>query len=435
MPFPTDNLKKVRNRRPFTRLVALILAPLLVVGPTGPSLAETSFRKVAVLDPPPNLPPAQVALWQTAIAKVRSNPRILLKDEETVRAILVEWVDKTAAKEAELLSEAMSLRGAVRLQIDRAWDHYYRFDFPASRQALAAAEPVLDDLPSTDIQAGLLFEILLLDGMVLRAMRDPDYRQSFQRAASLKPGAVLEPERYSPDVIGDFQEAKRTVQDGPKATVSVTVPSLGGTVLIDGRRAGDVPLSGFETFPGVHFVEVVHEGFRSPATRIELADWQSVNLSFDLTPKGPTDPPQAFFAQRVWAGDSRFFRELARRLNVDLVVLGSWDGRDMRVWLIDGEGMVNTEGMLWSGDSDKGREDLLSDMLRQPEDEWARDEPVMGISVNVPEAPEQEVETEDDRLEGRRRKWYLILGGALLLAVAAGAMKDEGGGTRLEVTW
>ncbi len=430
------NNRTRKIRQPFIEPVALLLVPLLVFGHSASILAEVSYRTAAIVHPSLSLPPRQRAIWQDSVSRVRANPRILLKDDQAVRATLDQWASDAAGEKADRLAEEMALRAEIRSRIDRAWDLYYGFDFSGSRRILDQTASTLDGLPSTDRQARLQFEVLVLDGMARRAQGDGRYRKSLRSAAALDPGAVLEAERYSPDIIEEFREASRKVLSGPRSTLSVTALPEGGVVMIDGRRVGEAPLSGYEILPGVHFVEVVRPGHTAPPRRVELENWGSATLDFSLSPTGPSESPDLYFADRLQSGDREVFRALTRRLGVDLAVVPVWDGRDLKAWLVNNEGDPVSGVSLWSGDTGTGDPAGLMTMLLGPEDEWVRDEPVMGVSVNMPDVPEFGSDPDEDLGKSRTQRWYLILGGALLVALAAGALQDGGaGGTKVDVSW
>ena len=366
--------------------------------------------------------------------RVNADPMLLARDERETERILRDWVEETDAVRESVRAAALGLRGKSREILDEAWASYYRFDFNGSLNQLKKARHLLASLRDTALQADTLFESLMLEGMNRRAMGDDQFGEAFLSAAALRPDALLKQDRYSPEIIRRFERANREILSGPRSTISVEADPMASRVIIDGRDMGMAPIQNLELVPGSHFIEAKRPGYEPDRKKVVLEKWQASSIDFRLPPAGPSAPPEKFFADRLSAGDSSSLKQLVRKLDVDYVILGWIDGGELKATLISGEGSPVSQAVLAAGGS-RSPGGMLA--MLQPL-EWNNDSEAsayQGYILNVPEPGETGNGLSEESDEHGHLRWYLVLGGVVLLAVAAGSTGSGGGGTQVEVTW
>jgi hypothetical protein len=425
-----------KSDRPFIRILAVLLAGLHVLGPASPLWAGEGVATFAIIGPPSSLTPEQKAQWAEAVAPVKSDPLLLLKDQEAVQKILDAWVEETARAEEALNASGLAMRGKVQALLQRAWDSYYGLDFNFSMSDLRTIDTSLDALRDLSLQADILFETLVLRGMNSRALGRKDYIDYFQEAAGIKPDANLQSEIYSPDVIAIFEKARENVQSGPRSTLSVSGSPFGSTVFIDGRKKGNSPVTLKDIPPGPHFVGVEHEGYESFRKKVGLGNWKASTINFDLTPSGPSGAPEDFFEDRAIKGDNGSLMELSRRLEIDYLVVGSGGEDGLVVRLIARDGNPVSQVVLQApnegSEMASGQLYTLLVPLRAGRSEV---DPMPRTELNIPEVSADGMDSGEEIKSKSHTKWYILIGGALLLALAAGSVQSDGGGTQVGATW
>ncbi len=425
-----------RSDGPFIRILSALLVGFHVLGPASPLCAADGVATFAIIGPPSSLTPEQKVLWAEAIKPVKSDPLLLMKDQDAVQRVLDAWMEEAARAEEALNASGLAMRGKVQALLQRAWDSYYGFDFNNSMSDLRIIDTSLDALPDISLQADILFETLILKGMNSRALGRKDYMVHFREAAGIKPDVKLQTDIFSPDVIAVFEKAKERVQSGPRSTLTVSGYPAGSTVFIDGRKTGNSPVTLNDISPGTHFVGIEHEGYESFRRKVGLGDWKVSTVNFDLMPSGPTSAPENFFVDRVIKGDNGSLMELSRRLEVDYLVLGSGgdDGLVVRLIARDGnpvsqaiiqppdEGSEMTGGQLYT---------MLAPIRAIRSDAF----PMPQTELNIPEVSADGMGSGEEMKSKSHTKWYILIGGVLLLALAAGTVQSDGGGTQVGATW
>ncbi|GBE15610.1 MAG TPA: PEGA domain-containing protein [Proteobacteria bacterium] len=427
----------MRDLRLFTKIVAMALVPVFLLVQASPLLAAGGVSTIAIIGPPAPLPADIQTVWTGELDKVNADPLLLVKDENATEKILLDWLEETSALEESTRAAALGLRGRAREVLDDAWAAYYRFDFNGSLNLLGKVTTIISALPDSALQADALFKSLLLEGMDKRALGDDHFDDAFIAAAAIRPDAKLTRDRYSPEIIQRFEIARGRVISGPRSTISIEGDPPASLVIIDGREMGNAPIQGLDFAPGPHFIEIQRPGYEADRQRIILEKWQTMKVRFHLSPAGPTAPPEKFFADRVMSGDNRSLAHLALKLGVDYVVLGWIDEDELKVTLIDSEGAPVSQGILTiRGKQPPAEPGRLLSMLEPLE--WDNDSEITanpGYFLNVPEAGGLGEELSEESVAPGHIRWYLLLGGAVLLAVVAGSAGSGGGGTQVEVTW
>jgi hypothetical protein len=101
-----------------------------------------------------------------------------------------------------------------------------------------------------------------------------------------------------------FSEHRETIQVLPAKTSDVKVElaalfavltveanAQGARILLDGKPAGDAPLSNKEVLPGEHTIQVTAEGYLDYETKIRAVAGEAVGVSALLLAKPPEQPP------------------------------------------------------------------------------------------------------------------------------------------------
>ena len=70
-------------------------------------------------------------------------------------------------------------------------------------------------------------------------------------------------------------------------TLSVTANVDGATVLVDGKRVGETPLSDATVIPGKHRISIEKDGYESYRKQISIAQGRSMSLYVDMSEAGP----------------------------------------------------------------------------------------------------------------------------------------------------
>lgn len=425
-----------RSSRPYTRVLSVALAAFHLLGPVRAPGAVDGLATFAVIGPPSSLAPEQKALWAKAVEPVRSDPLLLMKDQEAVREVLAAWVEEKAGNDKGLTASALAVRSRVQDLLERAWDSYYAFDFKSSLSELRAVEESLKYLPDPSLQVDLFFQSLVLKGMNHRTLGSENYLKHFEEAAGIKPEARLNSEIYSPDIIDVFEKARKRVRSGPRSTLTVSGHPAGSTVFVDGRNVGNSPVTVDELASGTHLLRVDHEGYGGSGEKVRLEPWKVSTFHFRLGFSGPSGVPEDFFADRAARGDGESLAELSRRLEVDYLVVGAGGENGLAVWLMDVDGNPVSQEILYAGDDGPlvdGRG--LYTMLEPLRAGGPRVFPTPQTELNVPEAPAWDPEKGGEMKKGSNTKWYVLLGGVLVLALVAGSARSGSGGTQVGASW
>lgn len=428
--------RRIRSSRPFIRVLSMLLAGFHLLWTVSPLGAAEGVATFAIIGPPSFLTPDQKALWAEAVEPVRSDPLLLMKDQAAVKKALTAWMEESALVEETLNASGLAMRGKIQALLERAWNSYYAFDFNSSLSDLQVIEGSLEGLPDLSLQADIHFESLVLKGMNYRTLGAQDYRKHFEEAAGIKPEAELQSNIFSPDIVAVFEKAKESVRSGPRSTLIVSGYPVGSAIFIDGRDSGSSPVTVNDLPSGSHFVGIDHEGYGGSGGKVVLEDWKASTYDFHLTPSGPTGAPEDFFADRVIQGDSDSLAELSRRLEVDYLVVGSGGEDGLIVWLVAGDGNLVSQEILHTRDEGSrmtggGLYSMLAPIKA------GRPEAVSmpQTELNIPEAPTDNLDGVQEVKKGSSTKWYILAGGALLLALVAGSLQSDGGGTQVGVSW
>jgi len=427
---------RTRSSRPFIKVLSALLAVFHLLGPVPPVRAEEGLATFAIIGPPSSLTHEQKALWAEAVEPVRSDPLLLMKDQGMVQEVLAAWMEENARSEETLNASGLAIRGKVQTLLQRAWDFYYALDFKSSLSDLQVVEVSLEGLLDHSLQTDILFESLVLKGMNYRTLGAEDYLGYFEEAAGIKPEAELPSKTFSPDIIAVYEKARKRVRSGPRSTLTVSGYPVGATVFVDGQIAGRSPVTLEDLASGTHFMGIEHEGYEGSGGKITLEDWRSSTFNFDLIASGPTGVPEDFFADRVIKGDNGSLMELSRRLEVDYLVVGSGGADGLVAWLVTDDGNPVSQEILHvrSGESRMATGGLYS-MLAPLRAGGYEVVPTVRNELNLPEVTNGGSASGEEMKKGSSTKWYVLIGGVLLLALVAGSAQSDSGGTQVGASW
>ena len=160
----------MRTRVPFTRRLAVILAVTMfqtsIAGAVSPAPS-----KLAVLEPPMPVPEMRAA-WDGIRSEVYLDPLLLVRGREEVLKTLQEWRQAgQAVRSAYKTADRITLDRTQAL-IEEAWAFYYQFNYDSAIEVLSQAEELLSTPGDSGFRTHLMFEVLLLSGIVARAACD-----------------------------------------------------------------------------------------------------------------------------------------------------------------------------------------------------------------------------------------------------------------------
>jgi tetratricopeptide (TPR) repeat protein len=170
---------------------------------------------------------------------------------------------------------------------------YEALRFEESIAALSAAEPLLERVAASDADAHQISDLFLIRGLSYLQLGNKDRAwDDFVQAATVAPARVLDPTRFSPRAIEQFQRAKTAVARLEKARIEVRTDAR-CEAKIDGSLdlAAAVPR-------GVHWVHVTCPAAAPLSRRVLIADEQ-VTVELQPLPVAPPSDMDVVIAART----------------------------------------------------------------------------------------------------------------------------------------
>ena len=430
LPMKKDPLRK---NAPFTRRFAVILA-VTMLHTSMAGAVSTAPGSLAVLEPPMPLPEMRAA-WDGIRSEIYLDPLLLVRGREEILKELEEWrLAAQAIRSAHRTADRITL-DRTQVLLDEAWAFYYQFDFDRAIEVLNQANELLSTPGDSGFRTRLMFEVLLVSGIVARAAGDKRYLIDFKRAAALDPARELPSERYSPEIIAIYSRIRSELLSGEQVSLLVDGTPADASVLIGGEEPGKVSQdTQYLVFPGKHFIEASAPGYEPWGLTLDAERFEPANIRFELIPTGPEDDPDDFFLQRLRAGDRSYMILLAEKLDVDYLLIPDPDKSVLRAWLIDREGRSVDHVALWeTGDTRESGALRVAKILQPLRQEWNQSRTTAGAPLSLP-VLKQDLPDDPGTVKGSTT-WsrYAIAIGVLLLVGAATAQRS--GGTRIEATW
>lgn len=426
--------ESMRTGAPFTRILAVILAVIMLQTSIAGAVSQAP-GKLAVLEPPMPLPEMR-AIWDGVRNEVYLDPLLLVKGREEVLSALQQWRQAgQAVRSAYRTADRVTLDRTQSL-IEEAWALYYQFKYESATKALNQAQELLSTPGDSGFRTHLMFEVLLLGGIVARAAGNKSYINSFKRAAALEPIRELPSERYSPETVTIYNGIRRELLKAEQVSLFVDGTPADASVKV----GGDSPLkmtsdAGHMLLPGRHFIEAMAPGYEPWSLTLDTERFEPANVHFDLVPTGPEDDPDSFFLQRLRAGDRSYMVLLAGRLNVDYLLIPDPDGDVLKVWLIDRQGRSVDHAILWEAGDIRDTVALrVAKVLEPVRQEWNHDRTTADAPFSLPEFS-QDLSDGTNAAQGSSKWATYALAIGILLLVGAVAASESDGSTRIEATW
>lgn len=424
----------MRINVPYTRRLAVILAMVMLQTSLAGAVAQVP-GSLAILEPPMHLPEMR-AVWDGIRSEIYLDPLLLVRGREEILQELEEWrLAAEAVRAAYRTADRITLE-RTQVFLEKAWALYYQFDFDQAIEILTQAEELLSTPGDSGFRTHLMFEVLLLRGIVARAAGDKNYLKDFKRTVALDPARELPSERYSPEIITIYSRIRNEILTGEQVSLFVDGTPVDASVLIAGKKPGEVTQdTGFLVLPGKHFIDVSAPGYEPWGQTLDAERFEPADIHFELIPTGPEGDPDDFFLHRLRAGDRMYMILLAAKLDVDYLLIPDPGENVLRAWLIDREGRSVDHVVLWeTGDTRESGAFKAAKVLEPLRQEWSHSRTTAGAPLSMP-ALSQEL-LEDPTPVEATKTWsrYAIAIGVLLL-VGAAAAADKSGSTRVEATW
>jgi hypothetical protein len=424
----------MRKSAPFTRRLAVILAVTILQTSMAWAVSPAP-GSLAVLEPPMPLTEMRAA-WDGIRNEIYLDPLLLVRGREEVLEELEEWhLAGQAIRSAYRTADRIILDRTQAL-LEEAWTFYYQFDYDRATQVLSKAEKLLSTPGDSGFRTHLMFEVLLVNGIVARTTGHDSYILDFKRAAALDPARELPSEKYSPETITIFNRIRRELLTGEQVSLFIDGTPADASVLVGGGEPGEAPQdTEYLVLPGKHFIEASAPGYEPWGLTIDTERFEPANIRFELVPTGPESDPDRFFLQRLRAGDRSYLILLAEKLDVDYLLIPDPDESVLRAWLIDREGRSVDHVALWeTGETRESGALRVAKVLEPLRQQWDYSRTTAGALLSLPvlsqDLPDDPGAVEESTAWSR----YAIAIGVLLL-VGTAANAERSGSTRIEVTW
>ena len=230
--------------------ILAISAVLVALSPP----AHAQPRSVVVIDAT-TTEEARAAAISMLTRAIAANPRLaMLAASELTRAL-----------SGPLPPKPPATRDDVTGLLKTADEAIAAFDYDRALISLFRAErPLIDQPPSPESRRALA-DVNFRLGLIYQAQHDLDRtRAAFRAVHFLQPSIELDPARYPPDVIGEFERARPA---SPDSTLSVSASIPNAAIFVDGRPAAISPAE-VEVPAGAHYILVSHTGYRPAGRRI-----------------------------------------------------------------------------------------------------------------------------------------------------------------------
>jgi hypothetical protein len=390
---------------------------------------------LAVLEP--SIPDTRMrAAWEGIRKSIFLDPLLLTMGREEVVKGLNDWQFAADSVRLSLVTSDRITLERTRLLIDQAWSHYYQFEYKQASAALEESRKLLLSPGDSGFRARLMFELLLLKGIVARSAGDDAYRNWFAEAAAIDPGGELSPEKYSPEIISTYSRFRDELIAGGTVPVSVAGTPTDASVKFSGVELDKADREkGYQVLPGIHFLEVKAPGYEPWSKVLETRRFQPSTVRYELVPNGPEADTENFFLGRLKAGDGVFLALLAGKLDVDYLLVPDPQADNLGAWLVDSNGEVVDNALLWKPGDDKDTGSLRAAGLLKPlRQELTLISTTPGAPLSLPAAAQPLSEEGTDSRKSSLWSRYAVPLGILLL-IGAAVSGSQGGDTRIEATW
>jgi hypothetical protein len=212
-----------------------------------------------------------------------------------------------AAQTAQLVQNGLD--AFERLELDRAW------------QLLESARSEVDRTGAAGLTQAQLSDLFLYRGLIKTQQGDTNSAwEELVVANTVDPTRELDPGRFPPKIIAEFERAQATVKNKGRAKVTITVPA-GCRYAIDATST----TGAIDLILGRHWVRVTCADRQAEGHKIELV---SGATTFPITPPPITPPSDTDLLVQARAMGARAFIVAEVRSNVATARLVGLDGRE-----------------------------------------------------------------------------------------------------------
>ncbi len=180
---------------------------------------------------------------------------------------------------------------ALRLETDHAIERY-----DEAINLFARAMDSLDDLQPV-AQCYLDIGAAWLD-----KRRSERATAAFTSALVLAPALAPDPNLYNPDVVAQFKRTKHDLARAPRSFLTVVPEPSDAVVLIDGKRAGQGPVSLRDVIVGDHWLVVRRDGYESFGARVAVGKEDGQRMEVFLRAQPPAATMQKILQAAIGAG-------------------------------------------------------------------------------------------------------------------------------------
>lgn len=173
---------------------------------------------------------------------------------------------------------------AARDYLSRAQDHYFSMHYEEAAAEAERAVSLLNDNPASLHDKGqLLFDALMTQGMIGRAVKDEVLmREAFGRAAQLNPRHRLDQRAYPPSVIDMFDDERERLSRKGNGRISVTTDPPAAELFLNGILNGVTPLT-MENLPSGTYALMIKTNKYEPVMKtIEVKSGRTTRVSSRL---------------------------------------------------------------------------------------------------------------------------------------------------------
>jgi hypothetical protein len=224
---------------------------------------------------------------------------------------------------AAVLDQSPKPEGAVATGqlVQKGVDAFERLEFDKAWQLLESARSEVDRNGAAGLTQAQLSDLFLYRGLIKTQQGDTNSAwEELIIANTVDPTRELDPGRFPPKIIAEFERAQATVKNKGTAKLTVTVPA-GCRVAIDATSA----TSKVDLIVGRHWVRVTCSDRESEGHRVELVGGE---ITLPITPPPITPPSDTDLLVQARAMGARAFVVAEVRSNVATARLVGLDGRE-----------------------------------------------------------------------------------------------------------
>jgi len=177
----------------------------------------------------------------------------------------------------------------------RAQHHYFTMNYEDARAEASRAIALLkQDSSSLDMKGQLLFDALMTNALVARALNDESaLNATLLEAARLNSAHTLDRRTYPPSVANAFNEARRTAASGGTGNIKVTTSPGVAEVYLNGIMSGVTPLEIADLPAGEYSVMIKTNKYRPVTKRVSLKAGKTTRVSERLDWTGDSGSARA----------------------------------------------------------------------------------------------------------------------------------------------